>query len=335
VAAALAVASSWYVAWSGALLAVALLPFKPRATLSFTLGLVVASPLLLLFLGAFPAREPLAPDVRAAMGASFAILAEPGLLPGLHPFAKTSWVGLIAPLLAAVSARRHPWIAAGVLVAALIASGVGPLWQLPLWSAVRFPYRLHAVVLLGLGALAARTMERLPPAAAWLAVAVVVEGLALSPVEPIVPSARADVPAAYRSLAGQVVLSIPGPISRPPGEINPSRQRARYLLYWPAVAGTRVPWIPDFNGVGVAASEAATLADVRTWDRLSDEPPRPLSLGRLAAAGIAAIVLHRDELGASRTASLRDTFVHQGATLADDDGEIVVLLVAGADPRAP
>ena len=61
-------------------------------------GLVLASPAVYAFLGAFPERELLDPHVRAAMGSQMGAW-EPGIASGLNPFAKTSWIGSASLLL--------------------------------------------------------------------------------------------------------------------------------------------------------------------------------------------------------------------------------------------
>src|SRR5690606_18985345 len=128
-------------------------------------GVLLASPLLFAFLGAFSGGRALDPDVRAAMGSNLELFPRPGLLEGVHPFAKTSWIGWIAPVLALASARRRPLLAAGVLLLFALSLGVGPWFALPVWEAIRFPYRLHAATLLGLGLLAGATVDRLRPGA--------------------------------------------------------------------------------------------------------------------------------------------------------------------------
>lgn len=323
-AAALVVLSSWYLAMAGLFVAVAVLPWRWRATASFFAGLAVVSPALIAFLSSFPAREPLDAAVRAAMGTSLDFWARPGVASGLNPFAKTSWIGLLAPALAAASFRRHPWLAAGTLVAWVLSLGIGPWWDLPGLQAVRFPYRLHAATLLGLGLLAARTLDDRSATlgrSAVIALAIVTEGLLLSPIEPVLPVAPIEVPASFRALEGKVVLSIPGPVAMPPGQVNPSRERARYVLYWGAVAGTRTPWAPDFNAVGAIGREAPVLDAVRSWDPLTGRDPERFTVEALRAAGIDAVVVHRDQLGELRAAKLREEL---NDWIRAEEGELIV-----------
>ena len=331
VAAALVVMSSWYMALAGLLAALAVAPWAWRATGTYVAGLLICSPAMLVFTGATALSTPLDPAVRASMGASTELFPRPGVLPGLNPFARTSWLGWITAALALASIRRHPRWALAAAVAAILSLGVGPWYELPGWQSVRFPYRLHVLTLLAAGVLAARSVQRLAarfPARRWIAPAlaavVVVEGMLLSPVEPLVPSSPAEVPRTYHDLRGRVVLSVPGPLTRPPGEMNPSRPRARYLLYYPAMSGTRTAWAPDFNGIG-AGTEVAIHDAVRSWDPHEGRDAQAVPLGALREAGIDALVVHRQELGSQRTRELLEHLESQGARTSElEEGLVVV-----------
>ncbi|MBK7758335.1 MAG: hypothetical protein IPI35_18435 [Deltaproteobacteria bacterium] len=182
---ALTALSSWYMAATACLLA----PFLGRVGLvSAAGGLVLSAPALGAFLGAFPARAPLDPAVRAAMGTTFGVAA-PGVMSGLNPFAQTSWIGVLAPILALVAARSRPWVVVALLICALLSFGLGPWFELPPLSALRFPYRLHAGTLAALALLAGTGVERLG-LGRWMAPLLVAEGLLLSPIEPVLPGAR-------------------------------------------------------------------------------------------------------------------------------------------------
>jgi hypothetical protein len=290
---ALAVTSSWYQAACACLLAAAM---GPRAWAGAAGGLALAAPGLWAFLGAFPAREALDPAVRASMGTAL-LPSPPGALPGLNPFARTSWVGLVAPLLALGAARRRPAVAATLAVIWLLSLGRGPIYELPPFSSLRFPYRLHAATLACLALLAGETADALAArrrAFALLGPLIAVEGLLLSPVEPLLPGAPAEVPAIYREIppGGGAVLDLPGPLAMPPGAINRSRPRARWFLYAQTAHGRPSPWRPDFNSVGVAAADDG-LDGARALDPLARRPaPEVLSL----PATVDAVVVHRGEL---------------------------------------
>ncbi len=287
---ALSVASSWYVAAVACVLALCLGPWAWAAAAG---GLVLAAPLLWTFLGAFPGGAPLDPAVRAAMGASVG-LSPPGLREGLNPFAMTTWTGLVAPVLGLVAlwhrvrARR---VAGALALCALLSFGVGPVYELPLFSSIRFPYRFHAGTLAALALLAGWGAERWRWGA-WLAPLIVLEGLLLGPIEPLLPGAPAEVPALYEGLDGEVLLDLPGPVALPPGERNPSRPRARWFLYAQAAHGLASPWAPDFNSVGAVGREQG-LEAARALDPLLRQPvPERLDL----PPWIDHVVVHHREL---------------------------------------
>ena len=335
IAGAFSVTASWYLGAAGCLLALGIAPFHWRAGISYAVGVLGAAPLIFLFFTSFPDNAPIDASVRALMGTTVWPFPRPGAAEGLQYAAKTSWLGWLVIPLAALSVRKHPAVAVGALAAWILSLGIGPWYELPVWRSLRFPYRLHAATLLCAGFLAGQTVDDLlvkmqsTRIRRWLttvpAGAIVIEGLLLAPTEPIVPTAPAEVPAAYRQLRGQFVLSIPGLFARPPGEPNRSRQRARYVLYYSAVAGFRVPWAPDFNSVGTASRELEALGAVRSWDRLeNDGPPQPIDVLALREAGIDTIVLHVRDLGPSKATALREHLVAQG--MRAEERENLILL---------
>ena len=253
VAFALTIVSSWYLGAAACVLAV----FIKRGWSSALLGFVLASPLLGEFLGAFPGVGAMDPEIRTLMGA------RPGLWsPGIvsdYPLAMTGWIGIAGPLLALYAARSRPWVALSAVTLLVLATGVGPWFELPGFNAVRFPYRFIAGALVGIAFLAGLATER-----AWVAPLIVLEGLLLSPIQPVLPGSPADVDPVYAQLQGEVLLDIPGLAAMPPGEINLTRKRARYVLYAQTVHGMGSPWVPDFNSVGVLATDG--LDGVRALD---------------------------------------------------------------------
>lgn len=341
---ALTVASSWYLGAAGCLLValVAVGRREPRAVAVLLLGLAAASPLILGFLEAFPAGEPLPATIRRAMGAPLRIPV-PGLQAGVQPFALTAYVGWLLGGAALLAAREHRWVAGAVLVPAILSLGAGPWYELPVFEALRFPYRWHAATLALLALLAGRTAER------WrwgwlLGPAIAVEGVLLSPVEPVIPGASPDVPSLYEHVTGPV-LEVPGPVSLPPGEVNPSRLRSRALLYFQTGHGQPSPWVPDFNAVGVLGDTTLT-EPFRDWDRLETRhngralPTRlaPGTVGDLRAAGVRHVVLDRSELGAPSARRLQQSLEAQGAVAIETDEQRTLLTLppaAEGDTAAP
>ncbi|MFN7144765.1 MAG: hypothetical protein ACK4YP_13395, partial [Myxococcota bacterium] len=319
---ALVVISSWYLGMVACVLA-AFWGLRDRlAWASMLGGLVLASPFLLLFVKGFSAAAPLPDAIRAAMGTPLG-WAPPGVLPGLNPFAITTFVGVSTLVLAARTAREKPWFAGGALLCAVLALGRGPWYDLPVLEAVRFPYRWHAGVLFCLAPLVGLAVDRIGKP--WLAFLPVVEGLLLSRVEPVIPGAPAEVPAIYDAVRGPILLEVPGPVAMAPGEINRSRPRARYLLYHQAFHGAASPWAPDFNGVA-ATLPAPWLASFASWDPLMKSTAVPPDLAGAKAAGVTQILVHRDELGGNAEA-LEHALREAGAQQEAREGDLVLFRI--------
>lgn len=311
---------SWYLGAVACLLAV-LASLRDRRALVGLLGILLAAPALAGFLGAFSGGSPLPPDIRAAMGAPLTV-PRPGVLPGLHPFAITAYTGGVLTL-AALGARVR-WVVLA-LVPAVLSLGVGPWYELPVLSALRFPYRWHlgtlAILALAAGHLADRVRG------GWaLGPIVLLECLLLSPIEPLLPGAPAEVPALYGAVDGPIV-DVPGPVALPPGQINLSRPRARWFLYAQTLHGQPTPWAPDFNAVGAQATASAAWQRAATALRAFDQvasgdgrtPPPPGLVDDLAATGVRWLVIHHRVAGMVGAAVLRDGLVSQGAELVDRD----------------
>jgi hypothetical protein len=293
-------------------------------------GLLLALPFLLTFLTGMPGAAPLAPEVRAAMGAPLGWRPPGWIAP--QPFALNAWVGLTLPLLAAASARRHPFVAAVALACAVLSLGQGPWYELPVLRSVRFPYRWHAGTLLLLACLAGRSLDALARLRPRLALALAgwtwAEGFLLSPIAPWLPAAPAVPLDAVAAPEGAIVLEIPGPLALPPGEINLSRPRSRYVLWGQALHGTRSAWAPDFNGV--AASEGASWRDSwRSWDPLARQAPSPPDVMGARAAGVSRVHVHGDELGEQRARLLEAALAEGGAVPLHARGSVRTWALTG------
>ena len=320
----LTILSSWYLGAAGCLLTAMASLRDRRALASLALGLALSAPALAQFSGAFSGGEPLPDGVRAAMGAPL-LPRPPGAQPGLQPFAITTWIGLSLGIAALVGARRHPRLALLAVVPAVLSLGAGPWYDLPVLEALRFPYRWHAATLALLALLVGRLADQ--RGWLWLGPLIAFEGVLLSPIEPVLPGASAEIPPIYAHTSGPV-LDVPGPVGLPPGQINPSRPRSRYLLYFQTGHGWPSPWVPDFNSVGVSAGNSL-VEPLRAWDRVEvagngltpAQALPPAIVAELAQAGVAHMVLHRGELGDRTTRLLGAALIAQGAAPIADDGE--------------
>jgi hypothetical protein len=330
VALAWSIAASFYLGAAVCLLAVLVFPLRPKAPLSL-LGIVLALPAILSFTDTLVGGTgtPIPPDVRAAMGAHLAFQ-EPGSFASLHTSGNTTWVGVVAVALAALSRSRLAWMA---LVPFALSFGGTPVYALPVFSMLRFPYRWHAATLAILALAAGRGADRFR----WrtgvvLALAIAVEGLALSPIEPILPSADGTIPAVYHQVAGPL-LELPGPLVGPPGVENPSRPRLRYLAYYQVGHGQPSPWLLDLNGLMSGGPPA--LDFVQAWDpfRRATHAPVPQSVvEQLGALQISDVMIQATEMGHDRARSLALDLRRQGATEIADDGERILLRLPA--PRA-
>lgn len=331
---ALCVVSSWYLGMVACALALAWGWWRRVAWASLVGGLVLASPFVWAFLHAAPGAAPLPDDVRIAMGAPLAIRApwwraDTG-------FALNTWIGLSIPVLALLSVRRHPGPGALALVCFLLSTGWGPWYDLPVFASVRFPYRWHAGTLACLAPLVAATVER--SGRSWLALLPFVEAALLSPIPLVLPGAPTDVPAIYTQVRGPILLDVPGPVALPPGEINLSRPRARYLLYAQLQHGAASPWVSDFNGIAASPS-ASWLEAVAAYDRVwrgahPDAPVHPpIDLVAARAAGVTQVMVHLDELGAEGgafVAALKAAGAHPEA----EEGRLALFRLEDSDgPR--
>ena len=318
VAFALTILSSWYLGMVACLLAIVLGARYPAARWSL-LGLVLTSPALWAFSQAFGGNVPLDPAIRVAMSAPLD-LPRPGLAEGLNPFAITTFIGVAAAALALPAAKRQPVWAVGAVLCAILSTGRGPWWDLPVLELVRFPYRWHAGTLLCLAPLVADTAERM--GRPLLACLPFVEGLLLSPIEPIVPSAPRELPAIYEQIEATRLLEVPGPVAMAPGTPNASRPRARWILYAQIEHGAASPWTLDFNGIS-RDRDSRWLSSFASWDPLVRGVPQAPDVAAARAAGVQEVLVHRDLLQENAD-SFEAALVAGGATEIAREGTLAL-----------
>ena len=300
---ALTILANWYLGMAGCLLLLFAAVRNPRLLSGF-FGLVLAAPAIAAFVQAFPGGSPLPDAVRINMGAQLTV-PEPGLASTFHPFAMTNYIGWIAVIVGLLSRSR--WLLLAI-IPAILSTGMGPLYDLPVMEMVRFPYRWHAAPLL---ILAIPVGQWADTHRSWfLGPLILLEGLALSPVEPIIPGASSATDTRLLQIDGPV-LDLPGPVAMPPGVENPSRKRAKNFLFDQTVHHQPSPWAPDFNSVGVTASQQ-TIQAFRSFDHLDPEFVLPdeqtlssAAIDMLADSGIQWITIRKPLMNSNLSKTLR------------------------------
>jgi hypothetical protein len=271
---ALTVISSFYMAATAVVLA---LFIGPSCWVGVVGGLALSSPILYGFTSSFGGESAVSAGVRSSMGTGVGLWKSGLFTEGVQPFAKSSWIGFISGFIALLSARKHRKVALIAVVFWLLSLGMGPVYSLPLFSEIRFPYRFHAGTLVLLAYLVGLWIDDQTGEYTFfrsrllLAPLIVLEGLILSPVEPVIPGSSGDVGDVHSMPVGSLVLDIPGPVAMEPNVRNPSRVRARHFLFGQTLMDTRTPWVPDFNSVGVTSVEHPDLSTIRQFDPLVSE----------------------------------------------------------------
>jgi hypothetical protein len=164
----------------------------------------------------------------------------------------------------------------------------------------------------------------------WLALLPWVEGYALSPIEPVLPGAAAKVSPIYDRVRGPLLLDLPGVVALPPGMVNPSRPRARYLMYAQLFHPAASPWVPDFNSVA-NAERPAWLDSFAAWEPILDNEGAPLDIEGARQAGVTQILVHEKELRGEAPLLLA-ALKSAGCTVEDQRDRMVLLAMP---PSAP
>jgi hypothetical protein len=238
----------------------------------------------------------------------------------------TAYFGWLAAALVCWKAKEDRGLAIGVIVCGLLALGIGPWYELPFLERVRFPYRLIAASLFLAAPLVAKAAESLPTRALPLMVGplIALESWGLAPTEPIIPGSDATVPAIYDDLPEGILLEVPGPVAMPPGEVNLSRARAQYLMYFQTHHGRPSPWAPDFNGLSKPA-EPEWLKDIRAYDPYDPfshiRPTTSLDVDAMVAAGVGAVMIRPETLGTTASRRLETALVAAGAVPLRQDSK--------------
>ena len=237
----LSLLSNWYFGAVSCLLCL-LLGLKDRKIWLSFLGLIPALPFILLFFSTLSSSAQIPGEIIQMMGFQWGIPA-PNIISKPNPFAISTYLGWI-PLILLITCKNRAslWI----LIPFLLSLGLPFLYQLPILSFFRFPYRWHLGTLIILG----WTLSKHPwvQQRSWLSLILMMEYLLLSPIDLLLPKSASHFPD-YLEKIDAPVLDIPGPLSRPAGQINPSRPRMKYLLYYQTKHQQPIGWGLSFNGL--------------------------------------------------------------------------------------
>ena len=315
----LCVLCSWYLGAIAVFWLAVLAVRRPRA-LGAAPGLLLGLPALAAFLAAFAGVGPAAPGLHAAMGSLHAPPLPFWLQDAAPVFGRSPWPGLLVLLtgvFGALHARPAALALAAAAAAAVLSTGLGPWWSLPVLDWMRFPDRLLGAALVGVAAAAASGLDALAarrPRAAALALALLLaEALLLAPQPPVLPRGGAPDRTLTDALpAGTVLLDLPGPLVFPPGEPNGSRARARAVLGAQLGQDLRSPFAFDFNSLAAADGwpGAPFGADPLRSSGGPSISPDLIKDGQ--NRGISAVRVRGAELGRRRASALEDALRESG-----------------------
>jgi hypothetical protein len=243
----LIILSNWYWAciW-GILQTLRILHRKSEVILLIT-PLVLTSPWWIGFLGQGH-TDPIDPTILRRMGFQFSI-PTPNWWTAPNPFAQSNYIGwalgIWSLILVPKGHHRTPLYIIGL--GFVLSLGLPWMQHIPILSAIRFPYRLHLMTLIGMALWIGCNTQWQPRHRTWLWL-ILAEQLLASPIDSLVPSANSEYPEYVERING-TVLEIPGPLNRPPGMIDPSKPRAKYLFYHQTGHARSSAWQFAFNGL--------------------------------------------------------------------------------------
>lgn len=302
---ALCLLMSWYLGATVCLLTLILSVYK-RDILHSLWGVICAAPAIWLFMDAHPTLGEIEPAVRQAMSAQWGIPV-PNLLAQPNPFAKNNYLGWCS-LVVILAPRYALW----ALIPLALSFGLGSDW--PILSFVRFPYRWHLATLCLLGFAIADVLEK--KSWHWFSTAILLEWMFLSGVDLFLPTSNAHVATIYTHI-DRPILDIPGPMAIPPGQANPTRKRAEYLLYAQLYHHQPSLWAHDFNGLNTVQNK---WEHWKTWDPLYKKEPHIITVEDHVdlIEQDAGVVIHRDILGQHKSELLKKNLEDIGFSLIQE-----------------
>jgi len=121
----------------------------------------------------------------------------------------------------------------------------------------------------------------------------------------------------------------------PPGVENPSRKRAKNFLFDQTVHHQPSPWAPDFNSVGVTASQQ-TIQAFRSFDHLDPEFVLPdeqtlssAAIDMLADSGIQWITIRKPLMNSQSVQNLTNALTKEEFEIMSDGEQLLILQYSG------
>ena len=284
----LTITASWYLAAVACLLL--LFVIRQEKAMYSIIGLLVASPFIWSFLSAFPEHSPIAIQIRQAHAISlswpspFWLKAQPAL------FGQSAYISVL--LLFLVLQHRR-WHSLFLLIPIMLGAALPILSDLPVLSAIRFPYRWQ----LGTTVLAVMLLRKAfqNPISPFLIVGLAAELILAAPFSPILPST----PLKKSELAKHIdapVLNLPNLLHRPPGEYNPSKKRAVAIYSAQFEHAQPIMATPGFNGLNAQQSHIPNgFMGLDPHAKIQSEAISSADIQALFQAGIRFILVHRKE----------------------------------------
>ncbi len=238
--------SNWYWALCWGILSIILGIQERKVWRTMCLSIGLSMPWIVHFVHIQEASTKLDAHIYQAMGLSLTI-PTPNILTTPNPFAMSNYTGwTVCAWLLFTLWQRTTSIGWGILGLGLMLSMGFPFLQdLPIIGSMRFPYRMHLLTLVGVCIVL--TNKKHSWSHYWL-ILIPLEFLFLSPIDWKLPSAPSKAPS-YVDVIDGVVLELPGPLQRAPGDIDPSRPRSKYLQYYQTFHQQPSPWTLGFNGL--------------------------------------------------------------------------------------
>ena len=309
---ALCIIMSWYLGAAACLLAI-ILARKDKRILYSLLGIILASPAIWMFVQTHPTMGAIPLDVRSSMSAEWGI-PTPNGFSNENPFAKNNYIGWCA-FIALFQWRTARW----ALIPLALSFGFGS--DMPILSAVRFPYRWHLATMVLVGFAIADVLQK--KNWTWFPFVILAEFLLLSNINIFIPSSPAALPEIYTHL-NRPILDIPGPLSFPPGVSNPSRERSFYLLYAQLYHKQPSLWPQDFNALHPTEE---TWSNWKTWDPIQKEKPTAITASdhEILQKNQASVLIHHKRLYKDNGLELEKNLVELGFSIQQSTEEYTLL----------